>query len=500
MQIYVRSYRDTDGDGKGDLRGILEKLDYLSGLGVKGLWLTPIFRSQDKDHGYSVTDYRAVDADLGTMADFDELIEAAHALGMGVVLDYPANHSSRKHPAFELSEDRSNRYRNWYVWRDRDPGGWSSWNPYKPNPWTPDGSSGVFYAIYSDQMPDFNLDESRVMDFHRSNLRFWLNRGVDGIRFDSASEYKNLEGGGQDDQSSAAVSAALAATVREYPNRWVICEATTAQLQGLWAPVRHAQSAVCGAAFGFPVNFIFNEIVASQNGSAGKATDSLNWYFDTFPTGRMGILLANHDYFTATLDGVYRGREYDILGGDLAAYKFAAAEYLFAPGIPFIYYGEEIGMSRQSAVEDHYDQLRAPMSWDAANGFSRGASYRAYADNRATFNVSRQRSDPSSLSSWYQQLIQVRTGNATLQRGEPEPVEGGQKGEPFVYTRVLDAERVWLVYNPGQVLGSVTSSHGGQVSPLFNPGNVAVVPSSTGGLTFSGIPARGVALFKGPKN
>ena len=498
MEIFVRSYQDSDGDGRGDLRGIQQRLDYLASLGVKGIWLTPIFKSQDHDHGYAITDYRDVDSDIGTLADFDALVAAAHAHGIGVIIDYVANHSARLHPAFKLSEDRSSPYRKWYVWRDKHPRGWKTWNTDRPDPWSEDGSAGAYYAVFWDQMPDFDFSDPGVMEFHRNNLRFWLNRGVDGVRFDAVSELLNLDGGERDDEGSARLSAELAATVREYPNRWAICEATAAQVQGRWSPARHASPSACGAAFGFPVNFIFNEIAASRDTAHGKAFESMNWYFQTFPASRMGTLLGNHDTFSATLDGTYRGREFDIVGGDLDACRFAAAENLLSPGIPFIYYGEEIGMSKQTAVKSTDEQLRAPMSWDAKKGFTSAAKpYRAYSDNRVRFNVEAEEQDPNSLLGWYRQLIQLREENAVLQQGDPEKVEGGRsKGDAFVYTRVLGTERVWLIFNPGKAKGTVTSSRGGAVVPLFNPGRVTVAPSSTGGQVFSGIPPRGVAVFR----
>ena len=495
MQIYVRSYRDTNGDGKGDLPGIIEKLDYLKALGVKGIWMTPVFQSQDQDHGYSVTDYRNIDPDLGTLADFDSLVSEAHARGIGLIIDYVANHSARQHPAFVRSE-AAGTYRDWYVWRAADPGGWTTWNTAKPDPWTADGTSGVFYAVFSDQMPDFNLDNPAVLEFHRNNLRFWLNRGVDGVRFDAVSELTNLQGGAQDDAGSAVISGALSATVKGYPNRWAICEAATAEIQGQWAPARHASASACGAAFGFPLNFIFNEITASQRPTLGKASESLTWFFANFPAERMGTLLGNHDYFAATLDGTYRGREYDIVGGDVAAYKFAAALNLLSPGIPFIYYGEEIGMSKQTGDPGQYEQLRAPMSWDLKSGFSSRTPYRPYATNRAPFNVAAETDDPGSLLGWYQQLIQLRAKYPVLQRGLPEAIDGGAaNGAAFVYTRVLGSDRVWLVYNPGKVTASVTSALDAPVEAIFNPGNVKVDRAGAR-LTFSEIPPRGVAVWK----
>lgn len=182
MEIYVRGYKDSDDDGKGDLKGVIQSLDYLKDLGIKGIWLMPITKSQDADHGYAVSDYRSVETAYGNLADFDELIKQAHTRGIGVILDYVMNHSAAENPLFVNSKaSAGNAYRSWYVWQAQAPSGW---NIYGSNPWK-SVASGSYFAGFWDQMPDFNLNNQTVIDYHKDNLRFWLNRGADGFRFDA---------------------------------------------------------------------------------------------------------------------------------------------------------------------------------------------------------------------------------------------------------------------------------------------------------------------------
>src|SRR5688500_11442400 len=166
--IYVRGYRDSDGDGVGDLRGLTASLDYLHDLGVRGLWLMPVARSQDRDHGYAVADYRAIEPDYGTLADFDELLRQAHARGMGVIIDYVLNHSAAEHPAFVASRDPADPHRGWYVWRDPAPTGWRVMGK---DPWNPT-ARGAYLAQFSPTMPDFDFTHPQVARFHADNLRF----------------------------------------------------------------------------------------------------------------------------------------------------------------------------------------------------------------------------------------------------------------------------------------------------------------------------------------
>ncbi|RZV35060.1 MAG: glycosidase, partial [Chromatiales bacterium] len=182
VEIYVRAYQDSDGDGVGDLQGLISRLDYLQALGVKGIWLMPVFESADDDHGYAVSDYRAIESDYGTMADFETLLAEAHARGIAVIVDYVMNHAASTNPLFlDATTGSSNDKYDWFVWEAAQPTGW---NTFAGDPWRNNGN-GWYYGVFSPLMPDFNLENPEVIDYHKDNLRFWLNKGVDGFRFDA---------------------------------------------------------------------------------------------------------------------------------------------------------------------------------------------------------------------------------------------------------------------------------------------------------------------------
>lgn len=199
MEIFVRAYQDSDGDGIGDLRGLTRRLDYLHDLGVRGLWLMPVTRSADGDHGYATTDHRAIEPAYGTRADFDELLRQAHRRGIGVIMDYVVNHAAAQHPAFvSARSDPTSRWRDWFVWADEAPQGWDIWgkNPWyqtATEPWRFRGhpkdlpkplpeARGFYFGTFGPHMPDFNLRHPAAWRYHLDSLRLWLNRGLDGFR------------------------------------------------------------------------------------------------------------------------------------------------------------------------------------------------------------------------------------------------------------------------------------------------------------------------------
>ena len=258
MEIFVRSYKDSNGDGIGDLRGLIGQLDYLRDLGITGLWLMPVTQSQDRDHGYAVSDYRAIEAQYGSLADFDELLRQAHARGIGIVIDYVFNHSAAQNPLFVQSRSgASNAYRDWYLWTGLKPGGWSI---YGNDPWR--GSTGNYYfAPFWDQMPDWNLRNASVVAYHHDNLRFWLNRGVDGFRFDAVG---NLVENGASAWENQPENFALLRNVRNlmngYTQRFLVCEGPSDPF---------GYTAACGSAFAF--NNTGNLIAAAKGDAAAMA-------------------------------------------------------------------------------------------------------------------------------------------------------------------------------------------------------------------------------------
>ena len=310
----------------------------------------PITRNADGDHGYAVTDFRSIDPTYGTLADFDKLLREAHKRGIGVIMDYVINHGSDRSPLFQSAvASPASPYRDWYVWQDPAPTGWDIWGK---NPWY--GSpTGTYYATFGADMPDFNLENTRVMDYHRDSLRFWLNRGLDGFRFDAVSHLIEKDAVEWRDQpGSYALVGNIKALMDGYRNRYAICESTGKPQT--WAPPY-----ICGSAFAFDLN---GDIVNAARGDP-KAIRNVADYYKSAPIG-MAAFTANHDSFTG-------GRLWDQLKGDGAQYRLAAATYLLLPGTPYLYYGEELGRAEglgpegdTSAAKDA--RARPPMSWSAA--------------------------------------------------------------------------------------------------------------------------------------
>lgn len=428
IEIFVRGYKDSDGDGIGDLRGLTQSLDYLRDLGIKGIWLMPVTRSQDADHGYAVTDYRNIETAYGTLADFDEFLKQAHARGIGVIVDYVVNHSASRHPLFlHSSASADNPYRNWYIWKDQVPAGWRI---FDKNPWYAT-RSGAYFGQFSETMPDFNLLNADVMAYHQDSLRFWLNRGVDGVRFDAVAHLVETGPAAWKDQpGSYTVIAELRALIQSYSRRYVVCEAVE-------NPTAWSTPTVCGSAFAFGHG---QNVVNAARGKP-EAIQAVSDYFKTAPSS-MATMVSNHDLFAGE-------RLWDQVAGNQAQYRLAAATYLLQPGTPFIYYGEEIGMAAVKSLGGD-PSLRTPMSWtgDAATaGFTTGKPFRPTSPNLTAHNVAAQRADPGSLLSFYQSLLKLRNTLPSIAQGSYESpfVSGSVMG----YQRKLGNENTLVLINYG---------------------------------------------------
>lgn len=477
MQVFVRSYQDSNGDGVGDLRGLIQRLDYLQDLGVKGLWLMPLGPSQDHDHGYAVTDYRGIEAQYGSLADFDALLREAHARGIGVIIDYVMNHSAAQHPLFEHARTwATSSVRDWYVWQMiGKPSGWSI---YGSDPWRSNPAGGWYFAAFWDQMPDFNLRNPRVVQWHHDNLRFWLNRGVDGFRFDAVGHLVENGPSAWDNQPDNGV---LLRAVRDdvlgaYTRRYLVCE-------GPGAPLVY-QSA-CGSAFAFGHHA---RVLQAARGDV-TAIAAVADHFRSAPLG-MATMLANHDSFAGQ-------RIHDQLGGNLAQYRLAAATYLLMPGTPFIYYGEEIGMAGAASLSGD-PKLRTPMSWsgDVRNaGFTTGIPYRALSANVASANVAVQQSDPASLLSFYKSMLALRNGLAPLSRGSWEGAR--QSGQVLSFQRALGTERVLVAINYGTAAAPAVVDGLAPSATLDGryPAGLAALSADASGSVSIELPAQSLKVF-----
>ena len=428
MEVFVRGYQDGDGDGTGDLKGLTRRLDYLKDLGIRGLWLMPVTRSGDHDHGYWVADFRQIEPQYGTWADFDELVRQAHARGIAIVIDYVINHAGRDNTLFQASaSSRTSPFRDWFIWQDTKPEGW---NILGKDPWTAT-PNGAWFGQFGSDLPDFNLRNPAVVDYHVNSLRLWLNHGVDGFRIDAVSHlFENgPQAWGQQPENYAFMHW-LRGQFPAYGERYWVCESPG-------DAIGFAQESACGASFAFGLS---DRLVQAARGDQA-AIRFIADYWKTAPAG-MAPMVSNHDAFAGP-------RLWDAMKGDPAKVRLAAASYLLGPGTPYVYYGEELGMSGTAATDGDW-KLRGPVSWTGdprTAGFTTGTPYRAPSINVATNNAEREARDPASMLSFYRAMLALRNDRPSLARGDW--VAPQVTGRLLAVQRRLGDERTLVVINYG---------------------------------------------------
>jgi glycosidase len=496
-EVYVRSFRDSDADGHGDLRGLVEKLDYLNDgdpateddLGIDAIWLMPIHPSPSL-HGYDVTDYDGVNPAYGTAADFDRLVGECHRRGIRVVLDFVVNHSSDRHPWFvDARSSPLAAHRSWYVWAPSDQGWQRPWGPGRT--WYED-SGAWYYALFWSGMPDLDWREPAMRAELAAAAGRWLARGVDGFRLD-AVRYLVEDGGGQGQQDRPGTHAALRDFVGGIravrPDALVVGEA--------WADTAtiatyYGSTGMDPAGDELPLTFDFplaEAIVEGiVGGSATPVARSLHAATSAYPAGVADApFLSNHDQVRAATR----------LGADPAAQRLAAGILLTLPGTPFVYYGEELGLPNGTCPGD--ECKRAPMAWDGSRGagFTSGTPWQPLAPSGPGANVAAQRADPGSVLSAYRTLIRLRRESAALRRGDLQLLQDPSAALPtLAYTRSAPGETVLVVHNLG---GSFTSA-----GPFAAPGRSAVpllAPTSAslggaGGAWSATVPPRATAVWR----
>jgi alpha-amylase len=478
MEIFVRAYRDSDGDGIGDLRGLTQSLDHLQDLGIRGIWLMPVTKNADGDHGYATTDFRDIAPEYGTLAHFDELLRQAHRRGIGVIVDYVINHSAAAHPMFtEALQVPANRFHGWYVWADTAPQGWDIWGK---NPWYATAATGHYFATFGPDMPDFNFHNPQVLEYHLSSLRFWLNRGLDGFRLDAVPHLIEKDAKDWNDQpQSRAITKQLQDLIKSYAHRTVVCEATA-------EPQAYGDPAVCGGAFAFGYTQHF---VRAAKGDAASVQQLATYYRSARPT--MATFVSNHDAFAGQ-------RLWDQVGGDLARYKLAAAGYLLQPGTPYIYYGEEVGQAGVNTLDGDLP-LRAPMSWTAdarTAGFTRGTPFRPIAPNAATQNVAAERQRSDSILAFYKAMLKLRNTRPSIARGSFE----GSFAQGLVagWQRAWQGERTLVLINYGTASAEVAVPAlpaGARLQPLFPRHALGARAAAEGQATLR-LPAQAVQVYQ----
>lgn len=437
-EVFVRSFYDSDGDGIGDLRGLIEKLDYLNDgdpatttdLGVTALWLMPIHPSPSY-HGYDVTDYYTVNPDYGTLTDFRRLLAEAHARGMRVILDFVMNHTSIGHPWFVQAQEPQSAFHDWYLWSATDPGGVGPWGQQV---WHRAASGDYYYGVFWQGMPDLNYTNPAVQTEMINVARFWLEEmAVDGLRVDGA-RYIIEESDGS--RKVLADSAATHAWYRDFRTVYKAINPAAMTVGEVWTTNDVVATYLQGDEFDLAFNFdLAGALVNSANsGDADAARLSLALSLAVLPPDHMATFLTNHDI----------DRVMSQLGDDVNKAKRAATLLLTLPGTPFLYYGEEIGMVGKKPDED----IRLPMQWSSAanGGFTTGAPWRALHADATTNHVAAQSADPNSLLAHYRVLIALRQAHPALHKGETFKMKSSNRGV-LPYLRATDDEILLIVNN-----------------------------------------------------
>ena len=404
-EVFVRSFYDSDGDGIGDFNGLIERLDYLNDgdpnttddLGITGLWLMPINASPSY-HGYDVTDFMAVNEEYGTMDDFRRLLDEAHQRGIRVIIDLVLNHTSTKHPWFQAAaEDPDSLYRDYYIWEESPPGFKSPWGS---DVWHP-GDTGYYYGIFWGGMPDLNYTNPEVTAEAQEVIRFWLEDvGVDGFRLDAI---KHLIEEGADQENTTATHAWWEGFYDYYteinPDAFTVGEAWTETEE----VVRYIGDEVNIA---FEFDHARAMLTATRRKTKIPVLESHELITESYPLNQFATFLTNHD----------QGRVATEFLRDTDQIKTAASLLLTGPGVPFLYYGEEIGQSGSKPDEN----IRTPMQWSSEThaGFtSAEIPWRLPQKDYPEVNVEVETGEPDSVLSHYRRLIQARNQNEALRVG-----------------------------------------------------------------------------------
>jgi glycosidase/outer membrane protein assembly factor BamB len=431
-EAFVRSFKDSDGDGNGDLKGLIEKLDYLNDgdpatstdLGVTGLWLMPIMQSPSY-HGYDVMDYKTIEQDYGTNADFQTLVAEAHKRGIAVIVDLVMNHTSSEHPWFVDAQTPGSEHDSWYIWRTDPPDYLSPWGTPV---WYWLGNR-YFYGLFWEGMPDLNYENGAVTLAMRDIINFWLtDMGADGFRLDAV---RHLIEDGEVQANTPATHTWL-----EDFHRYVRSVAPQAFTVGeAWDKTPEMVKYV-----GDEVDIVFEFDLAQAildavwRGDNGGLVQAQKLVLDSYPKGQYGIFLTNHD----------QNRVMNQLRNNVPSAHVAATLLLTNPGVPFIYYGEEIGM--RGAKPD--ERIRTPMQWDetATAGFTTGTPWETLNGDSPEVNVAAQAADSGSLLNHYRALVALREAHPALRGGDMVPVESSSR-QVYSYLRQDSAETLLVVVN-----------------------------------------------------
>ncbi|MDO4925970.1 MAG: alpha-glucosidase [Turicibacter sp.] len=493
-QIYPRSFMDSNGDGIGDLNGIILKLDYLKSLGIDVIWVSPFYKSPNDDCGYDISDYKDIMEEFGTMEDFDRLLTEVHKRGMKLIADLVINHTSDEHPWFiESRSSLDNPKRDWYIWRDgkngEEPNNWES--IFSGSAWEYDEATGQYYMhLFSKKQPDLNWENAEVREALYEMVNWWLDKGIDGFRVDAISHIKKEPGLNDmpNPQGLKYVSSFdkhmnvegiqpllgdLKKNTFDKYDIMTVGEANGVKIEDahLWVGEQEGK---------FNMVFQFEHLgLWKDNGDQGTDIRQLKKILTKWQKGLEGIgwnalYIENHDL----------ARIVSTLGDDQNYWKESATAlgmmYFMMQGTPFIYQGQEIGMTnvKFDKVEDYQDvqstglyyskleqgmahddimeiiwatargNSRTPMQWSQAvnGGFTTGTPWLAVNPNYQTINVEAQEEDPDSILNFYKEMIALRKSEDIFVYGTYDLVFEDHK-DIYAYTRTLGEKRVLILCN-----------------------------------------------------
>ena len=493
-QIYPRSFKDTSGNGVGDLQGIIQKLDYIESLGVTMVWLNPIYESPNDDNGYDISNYRAIMKEFGSMEDFDELLEGLHKRGMKFIMDVVVNHSSDEHEWFQQSRSsRDNPYRDYYHWWPAEKGKpnhrWSFFDE-NSDAWKYDEQTDAYYLHYfSQKQPDLNWENPKVRQEVYDIMKFWAEKGVDGFRLD-AFQYVSKDitfppfpEGYDVDVPSVIEYHGMGPNIHSYLKEMyeqVLSKYDVfAVSEGVGSTLQDAHDLVDEDRKELQMAYHFEAtdmVTTLEKCTLAQFKESFTKWDKSFAEkGWIAIYLSNHD----------QSRFINRYGSDKPAFKDYSAKLLNTfilsmRGTPYTYYGDELGMTnigftkieqykdiaaingyKKAATDgedlDHYlkklnllsrDNGRTPMQWDDTNnaGFSSETPWLPVHENHTTVNVATQQNDHNSVLNHFRKMVALRKDNLLLVYGNYEII---QEEHPtiYAYSRTLDDEQMKILLN-----------------------------------------------------
>jgi len=490
-QIYPRSFKDSDGDGVGDLKGIISKLDYVKSLGIDAVWLNPIYASPNDDNGYDISDYRAIMKDFGTMQDFDLLLKEMHKRGIKLIMDLVVNHSSDEHEWFKQSRSsRDNKYRDYYHWwpaeKGKPPYRWSFFD-VNSDAWKYDAQTNSYYLHYfSQKQPDLNWENPKVRQEVYDVMRFWLDKGIDGFRMDAfqfASKDTTWPELPKGYEKNIIKYYGVGPHLHDYlqeMNKEVFSKYDIMTVaEGAGSSPQDAMLFVDPARKELNMAYHFESVdIGKHLNDFGlvKYKEIFSRYDKEFKDkGWLAIFMANHD----------QPRMVSKFGNDSPEFRAISSKMLSTflmtmRGTPYYYYGDELGMDniRFDNIDDYHDldtrnkytalknkggdlkafleeqkqtsreNGRTPFQWDAKQnaGFTTGTPWLKVNPNYVTVNAAQQEKEPNSTLNYFKKLIQLRKKEPTLIYGKFQLVDESNPAI-FAYTRELNGKKLLILLN-----------------------------------------------------